>query len=363
MEFDIKDLEWKPIMSREITLYDRLGREFNAHPMIIFVYQDKVYFLKSQSAIEKPNKEDYEIITQPNEILRDKKIIVKGLNLIDEHKELISKNQACLVTPYEYQPKLVNKDYKIYFTRDSLIDTSQIFVMNKNDFVDYFGSKALLKKINDYTRTLRYKDQERIVEQLVNNLRSGNFSLTEIYKENTNKFDKKSIYNNPKLVKEEKDKLIQKINKGYKVDLDAIDAYLKAGQKYYENNKTNIEKEIQLLIDYLYINVRDQINGMIGYILEQTPDLEFYDWDNQKLNYKYTIDEINDMYLLDLDKKDELLNLSRVELKFYDEHPGKWQEDFDNAEVNYKNLEQEVEEFKQKQKETNKKDRDQEMTL
>ena len=46
------------------------------------------------------------------------------------------------------------------------------------------------------------------------------------------------------------------------------------------------------------------------------------------------------MYLLDLDKKDELLNLSRVKLKLYDEHPGKWQEYFDNAKVNHKKLEQ-----------------------
>lgn len=50
MEFDIKDLEWKPILSKEMTLYDRVGRPFKAHPIIIFEYKDKVYFLKAVSA-------------------------------------------------------------------------------------------------------------------------------------------------------------------------------------------------------------------------------------------------------------------------------------------------------------------------
>ncbi|MBO7043948.1 hypothetical protein J6W34_05350 [bacterium] len=49
-------------MFREITLYNRLDREFNAHPMIIYEYQDKVYFLKAQNAIKKENDKKILII-------------------------------------------------------------------------------------------------------------------------------------------------------------------------------------------------------------------------------------------------------------------------------------------------------------
>lgn len=52
----------KLIMFREITLYNRLDREFNAHPMIIYEYQDKVYFLKAQNAIKKENDKKILII-------------------------------------------------------------------------------------------------------------------------------------------------------------------------------------------------------------------------------------------------------------------------------------------------------------
>lgn len=65
-------------MSREITLYDRLDREFNAYAMIIYEYQDKVYFLKVQNAIKKEN--DKKILIMQKLIIKSQKKMLKNLN-------------------------------------------------------------------------------------------------------------------------------------------------------------------------------------------------------------------------------------------------------------------------------------------
>ena len=48
MKFDIKDLEWRPIYSREMILFDRTGQEFKAHPILIFEYEN-IWIIHKQS--------------------------------------------------------------------------------------------------------------------------------------------------------------------------------------------------------------------------------------------------------------------------------------------------------------------------
>lgn len=151
MKFDIKDLEWRPIYSREMILFDRTGQEFKAHPILIFEYENNVYFLKSQ-----PVKYTIDSVT---------KIPV----LIDKHKEYIKNKIAILV--HSYKDQLENEEYndKSYFKQDSLIDTTQIFAMNKDEFIDYYKHDNLQDVIYN-TRTLMYKYREKILKQIIENM-------------------------------------------------------------------------------------------------------------------------------------------------------------------------------------------------
>ena len=232
-------------------------------------------------------------------------------------------------------------------------------MINKNDFIDFFGSKELLDNVNYYTRTLRYSDRERILEHLINNIDDDNYSITLISRENGINFRPKLIYSSQSLINEERDKALENISLGARIDLNKIDAYLNTYKNDYKKNKDRIENEVKLFRDFLKnIILEKETYGISELIEEQTADLPFYNLQNDKLGNKYTYEKIEEMWLKDFDKNDELFNLSKSEDDFYKNNPNKLAEDF---RTNYDDLKEEV---KQKeQRETKKKDKDQEMSL
>lgn len=345
MDINIKDFEWKPMLSSEMTLFDRLGQEFKAHPIIILEFQDKIYFLKSQSA-------KYKIDPKTKKLLIDEE--TKSPILIDRDKELIESNKVVLVCPYENQPTIAN--HKIYFTSDSLVDTSQIFVMSKNDFIDYFGSKELLDNVNYYTRTLRYSDRERILEHLINNIDNDNYSITLISRENGIDFRPKLIYSSQNLIDEERNKALKDINKGAKIDLNKIDTYLNTYKNDYTKNKDKIESDVEAFRKFLKDTVLEEIYSMSNSLQQNNIDREFYHLENVKLKNKYSDEEIYIKWVEDVDRKDERFNLSQYELELSKANPQKLEDDY--RDINYEELEKEAEEFEQKQKATRKKEKE-----
>lgn len=335
MDINIKDFEWKPIYSDEMELFNRIGRPFKAHPIIIFEYENKVYFLKAVSA--RYTKDE------------------KG-NLIfnTKQRERIEDKEAYLVEPYKNQ--ITKQGYEPYFMKKSIIDTTQIFVMNKTEFVEYFKYENLIDA-DFYTRTLRFKDRVQILDQLTNNLNDKNFSLTLISKENGIDFKPKLIYSNQKFIDKEINDAYENKDLNKYIDLEQIKKYIKDYNEYFEKNKNEIDQEINIIKKIVKLHL-DKASDREDYLAQLAGDWYNFNALNQKLNNKYTEYEIDEMWLKDIDLYDDKYNLSKYEEEYYKYHE---EDETSRFMTNYEKLEKEVEEFKQKQKETKKKD--QEMSM
>ena len=340
MELNIKDLEWKPILSKEMTLYDRVGQPFEAHPIVIFEYENNVYFLKSQSAR----------YTLDN--------VTKLPVLIKKHNEYIENKRAVLV--YSYKDQLKNEKYESYFKKDSLIDTTQIFVMNKDEFLDYYKYDNLQDVIYN-TRTLMYKDREEILNQVIKNIDKKSFSITLISKDNGFSLKPKLIYSNETFINEDKNKFIKdnSIN-NIVMGLEFVETYIKEYKEYESKNINAIKQYINSIRD-IFKKHLDETYSMEHYIEEHVPDLALYQDLNSDLKNKYSDSELEEWWYEDTDLRDIKSNLSPYEHDYYDKHPEEYKDKFEKN--NCYKLEQEVEKFKQEQQETKKKDNDQEMSL
>ena len=342
MEINIKDLEWKPIYSREMTLFDRTGQEFKAHPIVIFEYENNVYFLKSQSA-------DYTVDS-----------VTKIPTLIKEHKEYIQNKRAILVHPYKDQLKNEKYNEKPYFKKDSLVDTTQIFAMSRNEFIEYYKHDNLLDIIYN-TRTLMYKDRAEILNQVIDNIDKKNFSITLISKKNSFDFKPKLIFSNKTFIDEERNKNVKKISQGnIFIDKKFMDEYINDYEEYKLKNDYAIEQYINSIRD-IFKKHLDETYSMEHSIEEHdVPDWVAYDDLNNDLNNKYSDSELEKWWHEDTELADESYNLSKYELDYYKEHREKYKDKFEKN--NYYKLEQEVEEFQQSKKQKDK-EHDQGMSM
>ncbi|MBQ5492599.1 MAG: hypothetical protein IIT78_01830 [Mycoplasmataceae bacterium] len=341
MDINIKDLEWRPIYSREMILFDRTGQEFKAHPILIFEYENNVYFLKSQSV-----KYTIDSVT---------KIPV----LIDKHNEYIENKRGILV--HSYKDQLENKDYndKSYFKKDSLIDTTQIFAMNKDEFLDYYKHDNLQDVIYN-TRTLMYKDRDKILNQVIENIDKKNFSITLISKENGFSFKPKLIYSNETFINEERNKNLEKINQGsIFINQKFMDEYINNYEEYKLKHDNAIKQYINSIRD-IFKKHLDKTYSMEHYIEEHdVPDLVAYQDLNSDLKDKYSDSELEKWWYEDTDLADIACNLTKYEWDYYKNHKEEYKDKFEKN--NYYKLEQEVEEFQQSKQ--NEKEHEQGMSM
>ncbi|MBO7043403.1 hypothetical protein J6W34_02505 [bacterium] len=254
-------------------LFDRVGQPFEAHPIVIFEYENNVYFLKSQSAR----------YTLDN--------VTKLPVLIEKHKEYIENKRAVLVYPYKDQLK--NEKYESYFKKDSLIDTTQIFAMNKDEFLDYYKYDNLQDVIYN-TRTLMYKDREEILNQVIKNIDKKSFSITLISKDNGFSFKPKLIYSNETFINEDKNKFIKdnSIN-NIVMGLEFVETYIKEYKEYESKNINTIKQYINSIRD-IFKKHLDETYSMEHYIEEHVPDLALYQYLNSDLKNKYLDSELEE---------------------------------------------------------------------
>lgn len=335
MEFDIKGLEWKPILSRNMKLFDRVGQPFEAHPIVIFEYENKIYFLKSQSAKYKLNEED--------KIILDK-----------EQQKAIDRKESYLVKPYNDQLK--NDEYKTFFRQDSLVDTTQIFVMNKEEFIEYFKFDNILEKADFYTRSLLYKDRIEILTQLKNNLAEENVSITSISKKDNVWYEPKLIYSAQKFIDRDDKKALKECNEGKYIQLYKIEEYKHAYDEYLRVNNSTQKQYIRSLEEFVDYKL-DETLEYFSYIQRDIGDPQLLDTLNDEVK-KYSEDEIKRRWSGDIDLIDEKHNLSKYEHQYYDEHKEEYNEKFKTL---FEELEEDIN--LKEQQETKKKDKDQEMSL
>lgn len=223
-----------------MTLYDRVGRLFKAHPIMIFEHEDKVYFLKAVSA-----KYFYD---ENNNLIFSK-----------YQKEDISNSEAYLIKPYDDQPFIEN--YKTYFQKTSIIDTAQIFAMNKNEFIEYFGYDNLLKA-DYFTRKIRYQDRFEVLDQLKTNFSKKNISITLISKKDGKEFEPKLIYSSQKFIDRSENAAIKDFNDGKNVNFKKIEEYKSEYNKYKNLHSNDIDKQIdtiKLIVDSYYEEERNRL--------------------------------------------------------------------------------------------------------
>lgn len=159
------DKEFKPLISKyeetnmkynlpysEYSVcFNLVGLNFKAHPIIIVELENDYVFLKAKSIHNNINERDI-------------------LNISRQKSYAIPKS------------KPINEDNNLfYFKYDSLIDTEQLFVMNKKEFNECYEFDSEIAKntnfISDYHK-------EIILSQVINNINKSEFSLTRIIRKN-----------------------------------------------------------------------------------------------------------------------------------------------------------------------------------
>ena len=327
----IENLEFKPILSTNMKLFDRVGQPFDAHPIIIFEHQNKVYFLKAQSATYVLDDNDKTVLD-------------------DDQQKAIQRNECYLVKSYD--DEISNNQYDTFFRQDSLVDTTQLFVMNKDEFLEYFKFDNVLEKADFYTRSLLYTDRKIILKQLKNNLAKENVSITSISKRNANGvwFSPKLIYSAQKFIDRDERDALKNYNKGKYIELHKIREYKHNYTEYQKENNSTIKQYIKSLEDFVDSKFDDTIEK-IADIKKNIGDLQFLQTLNSETK-KYSETEVEERWWEDLALVDEQLNLSEYEKEYYKYH----QEEYDKK---FKTLCQELKE----QQDIKKKDKDQEMSL
>ena len=177
---DYEYLKYRPIKDKSFSrfLVDRSGESYGVHPILILEMDDKLIFLKAQSAKYLMN-DNHEFI------------------LNEKQGKMIKEKRGILVKESNKNLLVSSKDIKPLFTNNSIIDTTQLYVMSKKDFERFYDYKNDQVLYN--TRSLTLEDRERILNQLKDNLADQRVSLTEIYY-NQNIIDTKLIFCNDNIL-------------------------------------------------------------------------------------------------------------------------------------------------------------------
>lgn len=152
-------MEFQSPVSQYSVCFSLTGFNYRAHPIIIMELENDYVFLKAQT---------YRSFNQ----------------LPDFLKEKINHQQAFVI--HKSNPQ--NDDNQsFYFKNDSLIDTSQIYVMNKKEFNECYDFDSDIARNTNYISDF---NKSFILNQLWSNLENGNYSITRVIRKNNINYSK-----------------------------------------------------------------------------------------------------------------------------------------------------------------------------
>ena len=312
---EIEKIQWKPIMdpSFEKLLVDRTGQSYNYHPIIILEMDDNLIFIKARSARYGLDKNN-------------------NVVLYEDDKKILEENKGILINKTNYGGIDIPSGVKPLFKNDSIVDTTQLYVMAKKDFQKFYD---LDKNENFYhTGSLKLEQREWILEDLIKNLHDKKISLTSIYYDDVGTIKTKLIYSDNELLNEDINNRKREIEKTGKdrnikdVEIERLDLYKKKYDEYI-NNKINYESAMKQLteIDNIFKKELKETYGLDSCI---RGDSDQYYYFGTAGIYKLDLDqEIYDQFSKkEYDQQIRKVTLSNYRSDFYDKNLDKWNRDF-----------------------------------
>ncbi|MBO6041602.1 hypothetical protein J6P52_00200 [bacterium] len=273
---DYEYLKYRPIKDKSFSrfLVDRSGESYGAHPILILEMDDQLIFLKAQSAKYLMNN-NHEFI------------------LKEEQSKMLEEKRGILVKESNKNLLVSSKDIKPLFTNNSIVDTTQLYVMSKKDFERFYDYKNDQVLYN--TRSLTLEDREKILKQLKNNLADQKVSLTEIYY-NQEFINTKLIFCNEDILENEFKKKEDSINKrilygrstenDLKINKEKHEQYK---QKYKEYENKNYDKIVGYLHS-IYILVEKEYDSICSFDSFISERIDFDNFENIASEYNLNLD-------------------------------------------------------------------------
>lgn len=237
-KYEDNKMEYESPYSKYSVCFSEVGFNYQAHPIIIIELEDDYVFLKAQTLYNENNLSFY----LKNKIM---------------HKEAFAIPKS--------EPIDVNNN-KYYFKNDSIIDTSQLFIMKKKDFNECYDFNSSISNNTNYITDF---NKEIIIQQVLRNIESSNYSLTRVIRTNGMNHSK-LLYAPATKLKEIYDITKYQINnipdlyKGIKQEnLDYLDKYVNEYQTRVMKNDKDTLNDIKLVNNVLtykfnkWLEIRD----------------------------------------------------------------------------------------------------------
>ncbi len=266
----IKNFEWLPLYSSKMIIFNRTGEKINGYPIIISELDDQIYFIKMEFAsykIHKTNRKE----------------------LAEHQQDYIDLKQAIILHPSNNLK--TNIQDAPFFNEDFIIDTTSIFVMNKEDFIKLYPLNEFDNLMKN-TRTILYQTRLTILEMLQKNISNNAFSLTyiKLIDSDNYQFIPELIYSSNEFINKERwdivinhHTLLRTIDKyidNYRAFFNE-ERYIKYKEKL-ENLISNLVKATKNSFDYL--KEESTKNNIDLLLLDQSKNLSWYE--NEIYDYK-----------------------------------------------------------------------------
>ena len=324
-----KHIEWKPVKAPIFSkiLVDRTGKSYNYHPIIILEIGEDLIFIKAKSA-------RYGLDKNNNEVL------------YKDDKKILEENKGILITETVYDGKFSSNDLRPLFSNDSIVDTTQLYIMSKKDFQKFYD---LDKDETFYnTNSLAFNERIEILDKVINNINKKQISLTSIYYDENQDIKTKLIYSSNELLDDDinnrKEQILSKYseNKITQKDMDLenqkLDKCKENYEKYINNdenlkcslNKLNlISKKMDEILKETLSNCSWISNESDSYYYSGTAEFEYGLQLDQKIYNEFSNKEY--------DQEVKWLTLSSYKKDYYNEYPEEIHKDFPDAKEEYHN--------------------------